>query len=91
MSVYEKGTKEVTTASILIVAANPDREGIHLATNDTDDVFLDFPATGVGLAVVQTGVILATDVPVKIMGPLARRAIYGITAANTSTVAFQEL
>ena len=87
MSVYAKGTKEVTTASILIVAANDDREGIHLATNDTDDVFLAFGEA----AVAQTGVILATDVPVQITGPLARRAIYGITAANTSTVAYQEL
>ena len=81
------GTKEVTTASILVAAANDERSGIHLSTNDTDDVFIAFGAT----AVVQTGVILSTDMPVQIMGPLARRAIYGITAANTSTVAFHEL
>jgi len=81
------GTKEVTTASILIVAADNEREGIHIATNDTDDVFLGFGTD----AVVQSGIVLATDVPIVVHGPLARRAIYGITAANTSTVAYQEL
>ena len=88
MSVYGKGTKEVTTASILIAAANDDREGIHLTTNDADDVFIAFGET----AVVQTGVILAENVPVQINNPgLCKKAIYGITAANTSTVAYQEL
>ena len=87
MSVYAKGTKEVTTASILIAAANDAREGVHLATNDTADVFIAFGEA----AVVDNGVILAENVPVQIMGPLARRAIYGITGSGTSTVAYQEL
>jgi len=81
------GTKEVSTTSVVVAAANDQRTGIQISTDDADDVFLAFGEA----AVAGSGVQLKQDVPVQIMSPICRREIRGITAANTSTVVYQEL